>query len=116
MFYVFRIMKVILSKMCVSLVGTLERGLGYHLEHRTNGFFSKRNQRGSVPPDGHLRFIFLCAEMAKIGLYIKDIQVSGYELEKALVEAAFIVSALEVDVDYEYNAAEVLQLKSDLGL
>ena len=71
--------------MCASLVGTLERGLGYHLEHRKNGFFSKRDQRGSVPPDGHLRFIFLCAEMAKTGLYIKDIQVSGYELEKALV-------------------------------
>lgn len=116
MFYVFRIMKVILTKMCASLVGTLERGLGYHLEHRKNGFFSKRDQRGHVPPDGHLRFIFLCAEMAKTGLYIKDICVSGYELKSALQEAVFYGSALKVDVDYDYNAAEVLQLKSELGL
>ncbi len=102
--------------MCVSLVGTLERGLGYHLEHRKNGFFSKRNQRSSVPPDGHLRFIFLCAEMAKNGLYIKDICVSGYELKTALQEAAFLETALSVDVDYEYNAAEVLQFKNERGL
>ncbi len=102
--------------MCASLVGTLEKGLGYHLEQRKNGFFSKRDQRGSVPPDGHLRFIFLCAEMAKNGLYIKDIQVSGYELKAALNELVFLVSANEVDVDYEYNAAEVLQFKKERGL
>ena len=73
--------------MCASLVGTLERGLGYHLEHRKNGFFSKRDQRGSVPPDGHLRFIFLCAEMAQNGLYIKDIRLTRKELREALSEA-----------------------------
>ena len=102
--------------MCASLVGTLERGLGYHIEHRKNGFFSKRDQRGSVPPDGHLRFIVLCAEMAKNGLYIKDICVSGYELKAALQEAALFVSALRVDVDYEYNAAEVLNFRNERGL
>jgi len=116
MFYVFRIMKVILSNMCASLVGTLERGLGYHLEHRKNGFFSKRDQRGSVPPDGHLRFIFLCAELAQNGLHISDILVDGYELKAALTEAGFLSSALHVDVDNEYNADEVLQFKNERGL
>ena len=109
-------MKIILSQQCLSLVGTLERGLGYHIEHRKNGFFSKRDQRGHVPPDGHLRFIFLCAEMAQNGLYIKDIKVSGYELKAALTEAAFISSALYVDVDNEYSADEVLQFKNERGL
>lgn len=109
-------MKVILSQQCLSLVGTLERGLGYHIEHRKNGFFSKRNQRGHIPSDGHWRFIVLCAEMAQNGLYIKDVRVSGYELKAALNEAAFIASALRVDVDNEFNAAEVLQLKTTLGL
>lgn len=109
-------MKVILSQQCLSLVGTLERGLGYHIEHRKNGFFSKRNQRGHIPSDGHWRFIVLCAEMAQNGLYIKDVRVSGYELKAALNEAAFIASALRVDVDNEFNAAEVLQFKTTLGL
>ena len=109
-------MKVILSQQCLSLVGTLERGLGYHIEHRKNGFFSKRNQRGHVPSDGHWRFIVLCAEMAQNGLYIKDIKVSGYELKAALTEAAFISSALYVDVDNEYSADEVLQFKKERGL
>ena len=115
MFYVFRIMKVILSNMCLSLVGMLNPELGYHLEHRKNGFFAVRNNT-PAPPDGHWRFIVLCAEMAKTGIYIKDICVSGYELKTALQEAVFLASALKVDVDYEYNAAEVLQFKNERGL
>ena len=109
-------MEVILSQQCLSLVGTLERGLGYHIEHRKNGFFSKRNQRGHVPSDGHWRFIVLCAEMAQNGLDIKDVRVSGYELKAALQEAVFLDSALCVDVDNEYGAAEVLQFKNERGL
>ena len=101
--------------MCLNLAGLLDPALGYFLVKRGDNFYSIRSKWGA-PPDGHLRFIVLCAEMAKNGLYIKDIQVSGYELKAALQEAAFLESALRVDVDYEYNAAEVLQLKSDLGL
>ena len=108
-------MKVILSNMCLSLVGMLNPELGYHLEHRKNGFFAVRNNT-PAPPDGHWRFIVLCAEMAQNGLHISDIQVSGYELKTALTEAVFLSSALHVDVDNEYNAAEVLQFKNELGL
>ena len=108
-------MKVILSNMCTALVGTLNPELGYHLEHRKNGFFSVRNNTGA-PPDGHWRFIVLCAELAQNGLHISDIQVNGYELKTALTEACFLSSALHVDVDNEYNAAEVLQFKNERGL
>ena len=87
-------MKIILSDMCVSLVGTLERGLGYHIERRKNGFFSKKNQRGSAPRDGHWRFIVLCAELAQNHLYISDIEVSPSELLEALSEAGLQGSAL----------------------
>ena len=122
MFNVFRIMKVILSTMCTSLVGMLERGLGYHLEHRKNGFFSKRNQRGSVPPDGHWRFIVLCAELAQNGLYISDIKVDWLELQAALYEAKRFIASEQVRRNYTdkckatYNARDVLNLKTTFGL
>ena len=59
-------MKVILSNQCLSLTGMLEQGLGYHLQRRKNGFFSKRNTKGFVPNDGHWRFIVLCAEIPQV--------------------------------------------------
>ncbi len=109
-------MKVILSQQCLSLVGTLERGLGYHLVRRKNGFFSRRDSKGFVPSDGHWLFIVLCAEMAQNGLYINDIEVTGYELKAALLEACFLQSAYAVDVDEIYSAEDVLKLKTTLGL
>jgi hypothetical protein len=69
----------------------LERGTGYHLEHRKNGFFAKRNTKGSVPTDGHWRFIVLCAELAQNRLYITDIRVSRQEAESALKEAGLTI-------------------------
>ena len=115
MFNVFRIMKVILSTMCTSLVGMLERGLGYHLEHRKNGFFSKRNQRGSVPPDGHWRFIVLCAELAQNGLHISDIQVSREEMKRAIYEAGGYIAMQNLRLE-QYSARDVLNLKTTFGL
>ena len=108
-------MEVILSKQCLTLVGMLERGLGYSLQQRGKRFFSQRSKH-YVPADGHWRFIVLCAEMARNGLYICDVRVSGYELKIALDEAAYIASALQVDLDKEYNAAEVLAFKKERGL
>ena len=100
----------------------LERGLGYHLEHRKNGFFSKRNQKGFVPPDGHWRFIVLCAELAQNGLYISDIEVGWYELCAALMEAHHFVAAQNVHDNYygknkiTYNARDILNLKTLFSL
>ena len=114
-------MEIILSKQCESITGSLGEGFGYVIQRRTNHdgktrFWGVRNSTGAVPSDGHLRFIFACAELAQAKLHIADIRVSGYELKAALQEAAFLASALRIDVDYEFNAAEVLQLKTTLGL
>lgn len=114
-------MEIILSKLCKALTGSIEKGFGYHIQGRADldgkkRFWGVRQSNGKIPSDGHWRFIVLCAEMAQNGLYIKDIRVSGYELKAALQEAAFLASSLKVNVDYEYNADEVLQLKTMLGL
>ena len=115
-------MKVILSNQCISLTGMLERGLGYHLEHRKNGFFAKRNTKGFVPPDGHWRFIVLCAELAKNGLYVTDIKVDWLELQTALYEAKCFTASEQVRRNYAdkckaaYNARDILNLKTTFGL
>lgn len=109
-------MEIILSKQCESLTGSLGRGFGYHIQRRKKGFFAKRDAKGAIPPDGHWRFIVLCAEMAQAKLHISDIRVSGYELKAALQEDVLLASALCVDVDNEYSAAEVLQFKNERGL
>ena len=110
-------MKVLLSEQCLSLVGTLERGLGYHLQRRKNGFFAKRDSKGYVPPDGHWRFIVLCAELTRNKLYITDIRVSNNELGTALNEARIgYLRLFRIPLKKEYNAADVLLLKERISL
>ena len=109
-------MRVILSKQCLSLTGMLERGLGYHLVERKNGFIARRNSKGSVPPDGHLRFIFLCAELAQNKLHITDIEVSQKEIMNALHEMHRGDYLWQVSYPRILHADNVLSLKSKLGL
>ncbi len=115
-------MKVNLSNRCLSLTGMLERGLGYHLQRRKNGFFSKRNTKGFVPNDGHWRFIVLCAELAQNGLYVTDIEVHWMELQTALYEARQYQASEHVRRNYNdkaktnYNARDILNLKYLFGL
>ena len=108
-------MKVLLSQQCLSLTGMLERGLGYHLEQRKNGFFAKRNSKGHVPPDGHWRFIVLCAELAQNKLYVTDIRLLAEELEEALQEAGHYVASQNLRKTV-YDARDVLNLKTTFGL
>ena len=108
-------MQIFLSKDCLALQGVICRDYGYFIVKRGKSFFAQRSKH-SVPPDGHWRFIVLCAEMVRDGLIIKNIRVSGYELKAALNEAALFVSANRVNADYEYSAAEILDLKTLLGL
>ena len=103
-------MEVILSKQCLTLVGMLERGLGYSLQQRGKRFFSQRSKH-FVPADGHWRFIVLCAEMARNGLYITDVRVSGYELAEALNEAG-IPWMGRIMLCWKYSAEEVLTTKN----
>ena len=100
--------------MCLSLVGMLNPELGYHLEHRKNGFFAVRNNT-PAPPDGHWRFIVLCAELAQNHLYISDIQVSQDEVRTALLEAGHHTAMWNLKLS-EYSARDILNLKTTFGL
>ena len=108
-------MKIILSKQCESLTGMLNSSLGYHIEHRKNGFFSKRNQRGIVPPDGHWRMILTCAQLAQSKLHIADIRVSREELKQAMYEARIFIAMQHLRKDL-YDARDILNLKITFSL
>ena len=109
-------MEIILSKQCLALVGMLERGLGYYIRSTKTGRFFSQRSRHSVPPDGHWRFIVLCAEMARNGLYITDVQVSGGEMAGALLEAGLRTCAALAISKNTYNAKEVLAFKERVGI
>ena len=93
----------------------LNSSLGYHIEHRKNGFFSKRNQRGIVPPDGHWRMILTCAELAQNKLHIADIRVSREELKQAMYEARIFIAMQHLRKDL-YDARDILNLKITFSL
>ena len=115
-------MKIIISPACKSLTGSLGRGFGYSIQQQRNGFYSKRNSKGIIPPDGHWRFILACAELAKNGLHITDINICWFELQSALKEAHHFIAAQVVHDNYwkkditTYNAADIINLKIAFGL
>ena len=115
-------MEIILSKQCKSLTGSLGRGFGYyiksHLSYRSGKerFFSQRCSKGSIPPDGHWRFIVTCAELAQNGLHIADIRVSRAELCAALMEAGLGCPPLAAIPASTLNARALLNLKTTYGL
>ena len=109
-------MKVILSKRCLSLTGCLGQGFGYYLQERKGNFYGIRQRGGSVPPDGHLRFIFLCAELAQNRLHITDIEVSQKEIMKALHEMHRGDYLWQFSYPEILHADDELSLKSKLGL
>ena len=100
--------------MCTALVGMLKPELGYFIVQRGNNFYSVRSKHGA-PPDGHWRFIVLCAELAQNGLHISDIQVSRVELLNALSEAGGYIAMQNLRLD-TYNARDILNLKTTFGL
>ena len=108
-------MRVILSKQCVSLTGMLRTDLGYYLRSTKKGnFYSQRSKHGA-PPDGHWRFIVLCAELAQNKLYVTDIRLLAEELEEALQEAGHYVASQNLRKTI-YDARDVLNLKTTFGL
>ena len=115
-------MEIKLSPICESLTGSLGRGFGYHIQRRKNGFFAKRNSKGTVPPDGHWRFILACAELAKMKLHVTDIEIHWMELSGALYEAGKFTAKRQVSsngmagVKLTYNAADIINLKITFGL
>lgn len=114
-------MEIILSKQCESLTGSLGKGFGYFIVGRWSRtdvkyrYYSQRS-KWNVPPDGHLRFILACAELAQAKLYIADIRVTRKELSEAIQDAGFI-SPLELaapDVLREtLSAIDIINLKNN---
>jgi len=109
-------MQIILSKQCESLTGSLGRGFGYVIVKRGKRFFSQRcNHKVSVPPNGHLKFILTCANLAQSKLHITDVQLSRDELKQALWEAKHFIAAQNLRLE-TYNARDILNLKITFGL
>ena len=80
-------MEIILARHCKSLTGSLGKGYGYAVCRRGKRFFSQRSPKGPRIQDGHLRFIFECAQMASDGFILSNIKVEGKEFQEALIEA-----------------------------
>ena len=96
-------MEILLTKQCEALHGSFGMGFGYFIVGRWSRkdvkfrFYSQRS-KWDVPADGHLRFIFACAELAQMKTHIADIRVSRQELIYALWEADY-----ETAGDYVYT-------------
>ena len=113
-------MEIILSKQCEALTGSLGKGFGYSIQRRRDHegryhFYSQRS-KWNVPPDGHLKFIFTCAELAQMGLHVADIRVSRDELVEAVEEAGWCLSRFMENLHPTLTAKEVLTFKQNVGL
>lgn len=112
-------MEIILSKQCESLTGSLGRGFGYSIQRRRDHkgryhFYSQRS-KWNVPRDGHLKFIFTCAELAQMGLHIADIRVSAKELREAFEEADlwYGIRIKVAKAKQIYNASDIINYRRD---
>ena len=113
-------MEIILSKQCESLTGSLGKGFGYFIQGRRGHdgsvrFFSQRTKHPPIPIDGHLRFIFTCAELAQMGLHVSDIRVSAKELRAAFREADlwYGVRLKNTNAKQIFNASDIIKIHRD---
>ena len=114
-------MEIFLTKQCKALTGSLGKGYGYFIQRRRSydgsvRFFSQRSKHPPIPADGHLRFIFACADLAQMKTHITDIIISRQELLGALLEAGWCVSRHVPEKPEFLHAADVLTLKEKLYL
>ena len=115
-------MTLTLSPTCTSLTGSLGQGFGYHIQRRGKTFCGVRQSRGYVPRDGHLRFIFACAELAKMGLHVTGIRVGWLELQEACYDAGRYTAAEHVRRNYAdkakatYDAQDIMNFKRTFSL
>ena len=111
-------MEIILSKQCEALTGSLGKGFGYSIQRRRDHegryhFYSQRS-KWNVPRDGHLKFIFTCADLAQMRLHIADIKVTNRELFEALREANLPAPAfLNWNNVETYNASDIINYRRD---
>ena len=115
-------MEIFLTKQCESFTGSLGKGFGYHIQRRTdrNGkkrFWGVRQSNGEIPADGHLRFIFICAELAQLKVHITDIRVPRKELSDALWEAGYKPDSNNIlgddDLPELLSATDIIKIRRD---
>ena len=119
-------MEIILSEQCKSLTGSLGKGFGYFIQKRrakdgSVRFFSQRSKHPPIPRDGHLRFIFACADLAQSKLHITDIRVPRKELMYALWRAGRETLGDYVFTEPDkfpktFSAADINNFKNDYNL
>ena len=114
-------MEIFLTKQCKALIGSLGKGYGYFIQRRRSydgsiRFFSQRSKHPPIPADGHLRFIFACAQLAQMKTHITDIIISRQELLDALLEAGWCVSRHVPEKLKFLHTSDVLTLKEKLNL
>lgn len=107
-------MEIILARTCKSITGSFGKSYGYSVRRSGKQFFSVRSPKGPRIHDGHLRFIFACADMAQYNFFIANIDVEGKELLDAAREAQ--VNLDSVVPDEHYDAQMVRDIKSNHGL
>ena len=107
-------MEIILARTCKSITGSLGKSYGYSITKRDGKFYSIRSPKGPRIRDGHLRFIFACAELARDGFLVADIDIRGEELLQAAREAQ--VNLDSVVPDEHYDAQQVRDIKNNHGL
>ena len=114
-------MEIILSTQCEALTGSLGKGFGYSIQRRRDHegryhFYSQRS-KWNVPRDGHMRFIFTCAELAQMGLHVSDIRVPRKELAQALAEAGYKPDSNNVlgdnDLPELLSATDIIKIHRD---
>ena len=114
-------MEIILSKQCKALTGSLGKGFGYFIQRRRDHkgryhFYSQRS-KWNVPPDGHLKFIFACTELAFLSLHIADIRVPRKELSDALWEAGYKPDSNNIlgdnDLPEILSASDIIKIRRD---
>ena len=111
-------MEIILSLQCESIAGSLGSGFGYSIQgrkdHKGRYHFYSQRSKWNVPRDGHLKFIFACANLAQMGLHIADIKVTNRELFEALREANLPAPAfLNWNNVETYNATDIINFRRD---
>ena len=107
-------MEIILARTCKSITGSFCKIYGYSVRRSGKQFFSVRSPKGPRIRDGHLRFIFACADMAQYNFFIANIDVEGKELLEAAREAQITLDS--VVPDEHYDAQKVRDLKSYYSL
>lgn len=106
-------MKIILSKRCEHMSGSIGRGYGYSIRRINGEFFAVRDSKGNIPYNGRLRAIIACAGIAQLDLHIADIELKSKELKKALIEARVPIIG-KVPRGKTLNAKETLELLKQL--